>query len=156
MRIACGLFALLLGGCGMPPVIDPAGLQVQRPLLVAAVAGGWVVVDSVRGRARAVAELTSVLSLDGAARHERVRPILRCAAGLAVTLLRVRSEPPRCGHPPGASCGAGQQCRNGIPYATQCAQVVRAEFALERVPHDGDSLTFLAGDDTSRARWGRR
>jgi len=151
-----GTFVVLLIGCGMARVIDPAGLPVRRPLLVAAVADGWIVVDSAPSGLRAVVELTSRAWPEGVARSERERPVLRCAGGLAAAATRFQRELLVCREASGArQCGAGQPCANGTTDGLGCAQVVRAEFPLDRLPRAGDSLTLVDGDRTSGARWSR-
>jgi hypothetical protein len=147
---------LLVAGCGVPPVADPGGLPVQRPLLVAAVANGWLVVDSSHARVRAVAQLTRWVPRGDGERWTSTRPLLRCAAGLAASVVRVRRDPPVCRQASSEdACAGGRPCANRVGDAAACSQVVRAEFALDRLPHVGDSLTLIERDDTSRARWSR-
>jgi len=155
---AAGLLSLT---CRPPTLIDPLGRPVPRPMLVASIENGRIVIDSSAAGVRAVAELTRTLP-DSAHQGEGTVPLLRCS-GRASPLAphRVRIEPVTCHDgTTGAGCDRPGQANAPCGYpnsriARSCSQVLHLEYRLDAVPSAGDSLTLQLGDRISRSRWTR-
>jgi hypothetical protein len=147
--------------CRPPALVDPLGLPVSRPLLVASIESGRIAIDSFVGGVRAVAELTRTLQ-DSTDERGRTVPALRCSAhGLPLVPVRARAEPITCNErPPAAGCGGAGQANAPCDYqnrhiARLCSQVLHLEYRLDSLPNVGDSLTLQVGDRMSRSRWAR-
>src|SRR5438309_8266502 len=108
--MALSAAGLLSMACQPPTVIDPLGHPVSRPMIVASIENGRIVIDSSATGVRAVAELTLTLQ-DSAHQGEGTVPLLRCS-GRSSPLAphRVHTEPVKCHDGPiGAGCArAGQ------------------------------------------------
>jgi len=155
---AAGLLSLT---CRPPTLIDPLGRPVARPMLVASIETGRIVIDSSAAGVRAVAELTRTLE-DSAHQAEGTVPLLRCS-GRSSPLAphRVRTEPITCHDgPTGAGCDRPRQASTPCGYpnsriARSCSQVLHLEYRLDAVPSVGDSLSLQLVDRISRSRWKR-
>ncbi len=155
---ATGLLPL---ACRPPALIDPLGLPVSRPILVASIEYGRIVIDSSGEGVRAIVELTRMLP-DSTYREEGTVPLLRCPPRESPRApIRARSEPVTCHDvrsgtgcdrpgQPNTACGYGNR-----PLAHSCSRVVHLEYRLSATPSVGDSLTLQLGDRISRARWTR-
>src|SRR6266571_2539965 len=144
---------LLSVGCRPPALIDPLGHPVSRPMLVASLEDGRIVIDSPGDGVRAVVELMRTLP-DSTYRGEGAIPWLRCSArGSPLAPFRARSEPVTCHEPTGAGCARPEQPNSRIEGT--CSQVLHLEYRLDAVPSVGDSLALQLGSRISRSHWTR-
>ena len=145
--------------CRPPALIDPLGRPVPRPILVASIEYGRIVVDSSGEGVRAIVELTRMLP-DSTYREEGTVPLLRCPPRESpLPLIRVRTEPVTCHEVrSGTGCDRPGQPNSPCTYvnrprAHSCSRVVHLEYRLNATPSVGDSVTLQLGDRISRARW---
>ena len=151
---------LLSVGCRPPALIDPLGHPVSRPMLVASLENGRIVIDSSSDGVRAVVELMRTLP-DSTYRGEGAIPWLRCSArGSPLAPFRARSEPVTCHEPTGAGCARPEQPNISCAQPNRriegtCSQVLHLEYRLDAVPSVGDSLALQLGSRISRSHWTR-
>ncbi len=151
---------LLSVGCRPPALIDPLGHPVSRPMLVASLEDGRIVIDSSGDGVRAVVELMRTLP-DSTYRGEGAVPLLRCLGRAPLAPHRVHTEPITCRDgPTGAGCDRPGQANPPCGYpnsriARLCSQVLHLEYRLDAVPSVGDSLALQLGSRISRSHWTR-
>jgi hypothetical protein len=153
----CVVTALLLGliGCAAQyrhldgSRFTPVGRPVPLP-------EGWIVVDSTAGGIHALIELqTEALEANSGALQTGF-VAFRLAPSAAWSPGRVRVEGPFClkNRPPrGLPQPDDQGNRVMDVTGSQCSYVVRAEFALDRRPMRGDSVTVVYGRATTHLTW---
>lgn len=153
---AAGLVSL---ACRPPTLIDPLGRPVFRPLLVASVDYGRLVIDSSSDGIRAIVELTRMLP-DSTYERAGTVPLLRCSArGTLLAPVRASSEPMTCNpRPTAAGCTRAGQTNVPCDYPNNrivraCSQVLHLEYRLDAAPSVGDSVTVQLVDRVSRSRW---
>lgn len=145
--------------CRPPTLTDPLGRPVGRPILVASIDYGWIVIDTSAGGVRAVAEVTRMLP-DSSSPVDRAIPLLRCSARTSAPA-RMRTEPVTCHQvSSGSNCARSGQANAPCTYPNTrflqpCSQVVYLEYRLDAVPSVGDSLMVDLGDRVTRSRWAR-
>jgi hypothetical protein len=152
---------LLVAGCGSPALIDIDGQPLERPLMVAPIASGWVAVDSATETgARAVLELKAEAEDPDIPPWDLSTLELQLPGDSALSPARLRCEDPRCCPVLGESVKCPKKrSRPAVPNQSEpveearCIHVVRAEFLLPRLPTPRDSVMLRLGDSLTLLRW---
>ena len=153
---------LLVTCCGPPTLIDVDGRRIEHPVLIAAVDGGWLAVDSSRTGIRALLQVQLETPHHQVHRPDlrMTRVTLRLGTGRAFRPDRIRWEGATCwlGIPERIECqgiyGRGEPCKRRVsPREDLCVQVLRAEFVLRQLPKPADSAALTIGESITPLRW---
>lgn len=159
--VLAGPLLILVAGCGSPALIDIDGQPLERPLMVAPIASGWVAVDSATDAgARAVLELKAEAEDPDIPPWDLSTLELYLPGDSALSPARLRCEDPRCCPVLGESAKCPKKrSRPAVPNQAEpldearCIHVVRAEFLLPRLPTARDSVMLRLGDSLTLLRW---